>query len=57
MRGDDNRLFERIRQRSFNERMIYQLGNRREEDIKTILKDVIPIFFFMHHFIHNKYVL
>ena len=27
--GGDNRLFERSWERSFNERMIYQLGNRR----------------------------
>ena len=25
--------------RSFNERIMYQLGNRREGDIKTILKE------------------
>ena len=39
MKGGDNRLFERIWEGSFNERIIYQLGNGREEDIKTILKE------------------
>ena len=39
MRGGDNHLFERIWEGSFNERIIYQLGNGREEDIKTILKE------------------
>ena len=37
--GGDNRLFERIWEGSFNERIIYQLGNGREEDIKTILTE------------------
>ena len=37
--GGDNRLFERIWERAFNERIIYPLGNRWEEDIKTSLKE------------------
>ena len=31
--GGDNRLFERIWERSFNERIIYELGNREERRI------------------------
>ena len=36
---DDNRLFERMWESAFVERIIYQFGNRWEEYIKTILKE------------------
>ena len=37
--GSDNRSFESTWERAINERIIYQLGNRREEYIKTIFKE------------------
>ena len=37
--GSDNRSFESTWERAINERIIYQLGNRREEYTKTILKE------------------
>ena len=37
--GGDNRSFESTWERAINERVIYQLGNRREEYIKTVLKE------------------
>ena len=39
MRGGDNRLFESTWERAIHERIIYQLGNRWKEYIKTILKE------------------
>ena len=39
MRRGDNRFLDSIRETAFNERITYQLGNRWQEDIKTILKE------------------
>ena len=39
MRGGDNCSFENTWERAINERIIYQLSNRRKEYIQTILKE------------------
>ena len=39
MRGVTTAFLKEFGKDPFNERVIYQLGNRREEDIKTILKE------------------
>ena len=37
--GGDNCFLENIRKTAFNERIINQLGNRWQENIKTIFKE------------------
>ena len=39
MRGVTTALLKALGERAINERVIYQLGNRRKEYIKTILKE------------------